>query len=120
MARIIHFEIPAKNPEKAVDFYKNVFGWEITNWGGPTEYWLIKTGEDSEPGIHGAIYRSNEKMNQTVNTIDVPDLDDYINKVKANGGNIISEKSKIPGVGDFIYAADKEGVVFGMLQSERK
>ena len=32
MNRIIHFEIHAGNPERAVKFYKDVFGWEIREW----------------------------------------------------------------------------------------
>ena len=29
MSRVVHFEIPADDPERAVEFYKKVFGWKI-------------------------------------------------------------------------------------------
>ena len=29
MNRPIHFEIPAENPEKAMEFYRKVFGWKF-------------------------------------------------------------------------------------------
>ncbi len=29
MSRVIHFEIPASDPERASAFYKKVFGWKI-------------------------------------------------------------------------------------------
>jgi len=35
MPRVIHFEIVADNPERAVKYYKEVFGWELTKWDGP-------------------------------------------------------------------------------------
>ena len=35
MPRVIHFEINADDPERAVEFYRGVFGWDITNMGGP-------------------------------------------------------------------------------------
>ncbi len=43
MPRVIHFEIPASDPERAAAFYKKTFGWKIEKWPGPTEYWLVTT-----------------------------------------------------------------------------
>ena len=40
MPRIIHFEIDAEEPDRAVKFYEKVFGWRVERWG-PVEYWLI-------------------------------------------------------------------------------
>jgi|GEM_PF-6830126 len=33
LPKVVHFEIPAENPERA-DFYKKVFGWKIEKWMG--------------------------------------------------------------------------------------
>ena len=55
MARVVHFEIPVDNPDRAVKFYTDVFGWKIEKWEGPIDYWLITTGEENEPGINGAL-----------------------------------------------------------------
>ena len=60
MPRVVHFESTANEPEKVVDFYQKVFGWKVTKWEGPQEYWLVETGEAEEPGINGGIMRSNE------------------------------------------------------------
>ncbi len=57
MPRVVHFEIHADDPERAVKFYQNVFGWELTKWGGPHEYWVIKTGPDGSLGINGGLVR---------------------------------------------------------------
>lgn len=35
MAKVIHFEIPADDPDRAVAFYTQAFGWKIESWGGP-------------------------------------------------------------------------------------
>ena len=117
MNRVIHFEIPAENPEKLVNFYRNVFNWEITKWDGPKEYWLVKTGEKSEPGIDGAIVRSEHDFKNIVNTIDVSDIDLYLKKITDNGGEILFDKMKIPNVGLLAYARDCEGTVFGIIQN---
>jgi catechol 2,3-dioxygenase-like lactoylglutathione lyase family enzyme len=58
MPRVIHFEIPADNAERAIKFYSDVFGWNIQKWG-PQDYWLVDTGEKDQPGIGGAITKTN-------------------------------------------------------------
>ncbi len=115
MLRVIHFEISANAPEKVAAFYKNVFGWKITKWEGPQEYWLVNTGESGN-GINGGIFRPREEFTATVNTIDVPDIDDYIEKVKRNGGQVVTEKMSIPDVGTMAYCKDVEGTLFGIIQ----
>jgi predicted enzyme related to lactoylglutathione lyase len=114
MPRVVHFEISANDPEKVIAFYKKVFG----KWEGPMEYWLITTGEDSEPGINGAFFRPRETFSGTVNTIEVADLDAAMEKVKANGGLVVVEKMAIPGVGYQAYCKDVEGTLFGIHQTD--
>jgi uncharacterized protein len=118
MSRVVHFEIPANDTEKAVEFYKNVFNWEISKWEGPMEYWLVKTGDAPAPGIDGAIYKISENMNKPVNTIGVGNLEETIQKIKENGGQVITEIMPIPGIGIMVYALDREANIFGVLQPE--
>ncbi len=33
MNRVVHFELGAVDPARAVEFYKSVFGWEAQKWG---------------------------------------------------------------------------------------
>ena len=118
MPRVVHFEIGCDDVDRAVDFYKTVFGWEIYKWDGPVVYWLTKSGKRDEPGIDGALMKRGEGMDPVVNTMDVPDLDEFIAKVEANGGMIIAPKMTIPGVGWFAYFRDTEGNQFGMMQND--
>jgi hypothetical protein len=118
MPRVVHFEISAKEPEKVVDFYQKVFGWKVTKWEGPQEYWLVETGEAEEPGISGGIMRADEVFSGTVNSVDVPDIDAYIEKINQNGGEIVVEKHAIPGVGYNAYGKDVEGTLFGIHQED--
>lgn len=117
MPRVIHFEFPADDPERAVKFYEQVFGWQISNWGGPVDYWLAATGPDDQPGINGAIAR-RQNLKAVCNTIDVPSVDDYLQRVVAAGGQAITPKMSIPGVGYMAYCTDTEGTVFGIMQSD--
>ena len=53
MPRVVHFEIHAQDPERAVRFYEQVFGWRTQRWGSE-EYWLLTTGPAEERlRVHG-------------------------------------------------------------------
>jgi len=121
MPRVIHFEISVDDPEKAKKFYQTVFGWKIEKWG-PVEYWLIETGKKSEPGIDGALRKRSDveelKNENTINTIGVPSIDDFMRKVEENGGKILMPKQAIPGIGYFTYCKDPEGNAFGIMEAD--
>jgi hypothetical protein len=118
MPRIVHFDIAANNPEKAVEFYSKVFGWEFKKWNGPMEYWLVMTGPENKPGIDGGLSRG-EPLNKVVLTIDVISLDEMIEKIEANGGKIIMPKSPIPGVGWMANFQSPDGNAFCIMQEDR-
>ena len=61
MPRPVHFDITAEDPDRAVSFYEQAFGWKFNHWGGggPMDYWLIETGE-TQPGIDGGLSRRQE------------------------------------------------------------
>jgi hypothetical protein len=82
-SRVVHFELPADDPDRCAQFYADAFGWKIEKWGGPTDYWLVTTGEPGEVGIDGGIGRRQNADDQTTNTLDVADLDGAIEKVVA-------------------------------------
>ena len=118
MDRVIHFELTADDPERAVQLYEKVFGWKIQKWDGPQDYWLAATGDPGSPGIDGAIMRRDPNMHSVINTIGVRSLDDSLAKVTAGGGTLVAPRMTIPGVGYFAYCQDTEGNTFGLMQND--
>jgi len=125
MSRVVHFEIHAENPERAVKFYTDVFGWTITKWD-PQEYWLIVTGPDGTPGINGGLMRrrgpapiDGQAVNAYACSIDVASVDESVKKVTAAGGTIAVPKMPIPTVGWLAYAKDTEGNIIGLFQRDK-
>jgi predicted enzyme related to lactoylglutathione lyase len=116
MPRVVHFEIGAVDSGKIAEFYKKIFGWEISKFPGPDEYQIINTGSEG-PGINGGIFKSKGK-NLVVNTIGVGNVDEYIRKVLDNGGSVALEKHPIPGIGYLAYCKDIEGNLFGLIQPD--
>jgi len=100
MSRVVHFEIPADNPERIAEFYNKVLGWDIQKWEGPVDYWLISTGKDSEPGIHGGIARKKDRpASGVLVTAQVDSVDECLKKIVNDGGSIVVPKRAIPGAG---------------------
>jgi predicted enzyme related to lactoylglutathione lyase len=119
MPKVIHFEIPADKPHRAVKFYEEVFGWDVDKWGGPFEYWLAITGDDKLPGIDGAIMERGEESGVRI-TIDVPSLDEFSIKIIDAGGKLLQPKATIPGVGHIAMFRDTEGNHFLIMQRDEK
>ena len=117
MSRVIHFEIPAADGEKTVQFYKDVFGWEFKRWG-EEQYWLVSTGDEREPGINGAIMTRKDPAQPVVNTISVVDMAITQKKIEENGGTVVVPKMAIPGVGWLLYFKDIDGNIFGIMQND--
>jgi hypothetical protein len=123
MPRVIHFEIHAENPQRAVKFYSELFQWQFSKWDGPMDYWTIKTGEDSAPGINGGMVPRQGKIDGQaviayVCTVDVANVDKSVENAVKHGGSIALPKMAIPGVGWLAYAKDTEGNIFGMMQRD--
>jgi predicted enzyme related to lactoylglutathione lyase len=118
MPRVVHFEINVDNPERASKFYSDTFGWQFQKWGGPSEYWLVTTGADSQPGINGGMMKRPHPGAATVNTIGVASVDESVAAVTKNGGKVVMPKTAIPTIGWFAYCSDTEGNTFGVMQPD--
>ena len=117
MGKVVHFEIPATDPGKTVDFFARVFGWKFNKWGD-MEYYLSDSGPSEEPGIEGAVMQGNSPDQPIVNTIQVDDINETIRKIKENGGKVVVPKQSVPGIGIHCYFKDPSGFIHGALQRE--
>ena len=125
MPRMVHFEIHASDPEKLAEFYRTLFGWKITKWDGPMEYWLVETGDKAEPGINGGLMRrqgppptDGQAVNAFVCTADVRSLDDVLARLPELGGRIALPKMPVPGMGWLAYVKDPDGNIMGAMETD--
>ena len=124
MPRPIHFEIQAENTERAIKFYRDLFGWEFSQWG-KEPYWLVKTGEKDVPGIDGGLMPRQgpgpagmQAVNAFVCVVDVADCDATARRVAEIGGAVVVPKMPVPTIGWLAYAKDTEGNMFGFMQMD--
>lgn len=115
MDPVVHFEILSEQPERAVAFYRDVFGWDVATWDGPQTYWLSRTRPDGGPGIDGAIMGRHFPQ-AVINTIQVASLDSTLKKIEASGGRKVHGPNVIPNVGIHAYCADPDGTLFGVME----
>lgn len=120
MHRVIHFELGSREPERAAEFYRKVFGWQVQKWPGLVDYWLVTTGPDNKPGINGGLMRHKDGMPRTVNTIAVSSVEEFAKKVTEHGGKIVAPKMAITGGGFQAYCEDTEENLFGIHQADPK
>ena len=129
MKKVVHFEIPADDIERAKKFY-SIFDWQMQDWPMPdgSTYVSIRTVEvdDStfqpkEPGaINGGMVKRDEFIQTPQVTINVPSVDEYIEKVKAAGGSLVKPKQEIPDSGYFAYVNDSEGNLLGLWEEMKR
>ena len=126
MSKVVHFEIPADDLDRAKNFYGSVFGWELQTMPmNEGEYTSVKTTDideqtqlPTEPGaINGGMFVRDERVTSPVITIDVDGIDDSLKKIEAEGGTTVTPRTAIPGMGAFAYFKDPEGNVLGLWET---
>jgi predicted enzyme related to lactoylglutathione lyase len=125
---IVHFEIPADQPERAAKFYRELFGWDIKKFEGSAaggiEYWMVQTvptddqGMPARPGVNGGLMRRMYPGQPPVNYIAVEDVDRFVEKAKPLGAKVLMEKSPVPGMGWFAQLNDTEGNLIAIWQHD--
>ncbi len=126
MNRVVHFEIQAEDMERAMKFYKDVFGWGFQQWG-EQKYWMIMTAdkESKEPGINGGLLPRPSTTpphecgaNAFVCTVQVESFDETAKKIATAGGMVAMPKFALPGMAWQGYFLDTEGNTFGLHQPD--
>jgi len=118
--RIVHFEIPANQPEALTSFYGELFGWAFHKAPIPdVDYWLCDTGTDG-PGINGAIMQRQSAGQPWMNYVDVADIDAALEKATSLGATIAMPKMPVPGVGAVAAIIDPQGNICGLWEPVRQ
>ena len=114
--RVVHFEIPANQPEALTKFYSEVFGWKFQKASLPgPEYWLCETGPDG-PGINGAVMKRQDPRQPWMNYVDVANIDAMLEQAINLGAKIALPKTSITGVGALAAIIDPEGNICGLWE----
>jgi hypothetical protein len=134
MNPVVHFEMPAEDKDRMVNFYTNVFGWSAQRLGPEMGNYIIvqtteteKNGFPKNPGIinGGFFEKTKDNVHPSV-VIAVDDIHASMKSVEAAGGKVLGgsfkagEPDDIPGVGLYCAIIDTEGNRISMLQPNPK
>lgn len=126
MRKVVHFEIPADDLDRAKAFYDSVFGWQVNTMPVPGgEYTSAvttpvdqQTQMPTEPGaINGGMMPRNPHTPSPVITIDVDAIDAALEEIEAQGGETVQPRTALEGMGAFAYFKDSEGNVMGLWET---
>ena len=114
--RVVHFEIPANEPEALTKFYGGLFGWTFQKAPIPgVEYWLCDTGTDG-PGINGAVMQRQNAGQPWMNYVDVASIDAALETATKLGAQVALPKTPVPGVGAVAAILDPQGNICGLWE----
>jgi uncharacterized protein len=122
MDKVVHFEIPFDDKQRAMKFYSECFGWRLADMP-EMNYVMASTAEVDEQfrpkeagAINGGLFqRPAEAPNPTL-YVGVSSIEAALAKVTAAGGRVVTPKTPIPGMGAYARIADTEGNVVGLYE----
>ena len=110
---VVHWEIGATNAKRTQEFFAKLFDWKI-DANNPLNYGLVDTGGG---GINGGINTAPHGVPYFVMYVQVDDLQKYLDKANALGGEAVVPPTDIPGVGSYAFFKDPDGNIIGLFKS---
>jgi predicted enzyme related to lactoylglutathione lyase len=123
--RIVHFEIPFDNGDRARGFYREAFGWKVEEMPG-MDYTMAISGPVSDEGmptetgyINGGMFQRSDDWPSKgpVIVVDVASIDDTLQMVEKLGGATLTPKQPVGDMGFAAYFRDPEGNVMGLWET---
>jgi predicted enzyme related to lactoylglutathione lyase len=121
--RVVHFEIPFDDAERAQAFYSDAFGWGLTSMP-EMNYVLVSTGPTSEQGppsepgfINGGMAQRGEPITAPLVVVDVEDINATLKQVETLGGTTVTGRQTVGDMGFTAYVKDSEGNLLGLWQN---
>jgi predicted enzyme related to lactoylglutathione lyase len=121
--KVVHFEIPADDLDRARTFYREAFGWAI-NSIPELDYSTVETTPTDDTNmptelgaINGGMMRRQAPITGPVLTIGVADVDASLRRIEELGGKVAIPKQAVADMGFTAYFSDPEGNLVGLWES---
>jgi predicted enzyme related to lactoylglutathione lyase len=123
MDKVVHFEVPFDDGDRASTFYHEAFGWQLNSMP-EFQYVMVsttKTDDNGRPselgGINGGMMARQGPISAPVITIGVDDLDDALSRIEKLGGKVAIGRQPVGDMGFSAYFHDTEGNLIGLWQN---
>jgi hypothetical protein len=124
MPTIVHFDVPADDLTRAGKlragkFYSELFGWNFIAPPGFPDYYLMETtGLDGRPATGGGMGKRGNPDQRMMNYIGIPEINEYVSRVKQLGGSVVLPGTTVPGFGYIAICTNTEGNPFRLWQDD--
>lgn len=123
--KVVHFEIPADDLERAKNFYREVFKWEMLDVP-EVGYVIVRTvdvDDKSVPqeagAINGGMVRRDSILSMPSLSIRVDNIDEVLGIIRESGGTVIKNKTPVGDIGAMAYFKDTEGNILSLWESPK-
>jgi uncharacterized protein len=124
--RVVHFEIPFDDGDRARGFYKDLFGWQLQEMP-EMKYTMVTSGPSGDQGptesgyINGGMLpREQAATSGPVLVVDVDSIEATLERVGGMGGSTVVGKTPVGDMGFAAYFTDPEGNVVGLWETARQ
>ena len=124
--RVVHFEVPFDDGDRARGFYKEIFGWQLQTLPEMGGYTLVTSGPSgdtgpTEPGFinGGMLSRDQAATPGPVVVVDVDSIDESLARIGGLGGSTVVGRTPVGDMGFAAYFRDTEGNVVGLWETAR-
>ena len=121
--RVVHFEVPFDDGDRARSFYKEAFGWQVMEMPD-MGYTIVMTGPSNDSGptesgfINGGMLsREQGATSGPVVVLDVESIEASLEKIGGLGGSTVVGKTPVGDMGFAAYFTDSEGNVMGLWET---
>jgi predicted enzyme related to lactoylglutathione lyase len=112
-----HIEIPAADTERAIRFYRDLFGWQFQEAAGFSGYNLFQT-PGGEGTLAGAIGQRGVMAPPEIRVyVNVDSIDETLPRLGELGGSVVQPKTEITGQGWFAVINDSEGNTIALFEA---
>ena len=121
--RVVHFEIPFEDGDRARRFYKEAFDWQVQEMP-EMDYTIVMSGPSgdagpTEPGYinGGMLSRAQAAAPGPVLVVDVDSIEAALDRIAGLGGSTVVGKTPVGTMGYAAYFTDPEGNVVGLWET---
>ncbi len=121
--RVVHFEVPFDDGDRARGFYKEAFGWQLMEMP-EMGYTIVMTGPSDDSGpteagfINGGMLsREQAATRGPVIVVDVESIDAALARIGDLGGDTLVPRQPVGDMGFSAYVRDPEGNVIGLWET---
>ena len=111
---VTHWQVLARNPERAAQFYRALFGWNV-DAGNAMGYRIVNTGAPT--GIDGGIWPAPPEAQAMVTLyVEVDDVAQHYKKAVELGAKVAVPRQVLPDGDEMAVVIDPEGIPFGLMR----